>query len=404
MSTNTYLNFMRITRLFILATLVFHLPLSSQTLTGEWTGLVWQTNSTDTFSYQLQLNQQGEAVSGQAISRSQDGQTSAEFRVSGRWTNGQLKLQEVEQLQPASPSWCLKFIEVRLAADGQTLTGTWQATGCRDGFLQMQRQGEAYEEEIPFRYPGRWTGYLSQSDRDYGFYFELQLAADGTGTSHIVSEDAGGEATHDLRWNTTLEGIQFTESNVKERTDPDWKWCLKQGSIQKDRIDGTYQLTGNWTGYLEHKNPQNGACAPGTLFLTKPVLTQTVQNYVTDNAELYRESTGRSVKVDRVLKVRSDNIRIRVWDNGIVDGDVLTLFLNGQQILHQYRVNKRRWSIPVDIIHGENLLILHADDLGDIKPNTVAVAIDDGIKEQIIVLSSNLRESGAILIQPFDFE
>ena len=50
---------------------------------------------------------------------------------------------------------------------------------------------------------------------------------------------------------------------------------------------------------------------------------------------------------------------------------------------------------------GENLLILHAEDLGDIVPNTVAVGIDDGIEMQTIILNSNLAESGAILIQPF---
>lgn len=391
--------------LLIINLLVFSICITNaQSLAGQWEGIVWQANSTDTFSYALHFQQQGEAISGQAISSSKDGKTSAKFVISGRWSNGQLQLQEVEQLDPASPAWCLKFIEATLSADQRIIEGNWKATGCTPGFIRMKKQGLSYEEEVPFTYPGRWTGHLSQSDRDYGFFFELQLHADGSGTSSIVSEGAGGEATHQLNWETTDQGIRFQESNVSERTDPDWKWCLKNGSLTKERIDGTYQLTGDWSGYLEHKTAQTGACAPGTVFLTKPVLTETIQEYVASHADSYGEFTGRSVKVDRVLKVHSDNIRIKVWDNGIVDGDILTLFLNGQQILHKYRVNKRKWSIPVDILHGENLLILHADDLGDISPNTVAVAINDGIKEQVIVLSSNLRESGAILIQPFNLE
>lgn len=389
----------------IISTLILSTGIiSAQSPAGQWEGIVWQANSRDTFSYAIQFQQQGEAVSGLAVSTSKDGKVSAKFVISGRWANGQLQLQEVQQLEPASPAWCLKFIEATLSADQKTLEGSWKATGCSPGFIRMKKIGMSYEEEIPFTYPGRWTGHLSQSDRDYGFFFELQLNANGGGTSSIVSEGAGGEATHNLIWEATDQGIRFTESYVAERTDPDWKWCLKNGALTKDRIDGTYQLTGDWAGYLEHKTAQNGACAPGTVFLTKPVLTKTIQEYVASHADVYGESTGRSVKVDRVLKVRSDNIRIKVWDNGIVDGDILTLFLNGQQILHKYRVNKRKWSIPVDILHGENLLILHADDLGDISPNTVAVSIDDGVKEQIIVLSSNLRESGAILIQPFNLE
>ena len=378
----------------------------AQDLSGIWQGKVWQKDSPDTFRYEIQLQQNGEALAGQAKSQSADGTISAIFSLSGRATAKQITLQEVEQLQPENARWCLKYLTLQLT-DGNQLTGEWTATGCRPGFVTLQRTGgtytESYTEELPFSYPGRWSGHLSQSDRDYGFYYELNLRSDGTGSSKIVSEDAGGEATHELKWQETETGLRFSESQVLERTDPNWKWCLKAGELTQDRTDGTYELRGDWSGYLEHKSPSTGACAPGTVYLNKPVLSKTVTERIQPETDQYTERTQRTVKVDRVLKVRSDNIRIKVWDNGIVDGDILTLFLNGQQILHKYRVNKRRWSIPVDIIRGENLLILHAEDLGDISPNTVAVAIDDGISEQVIVLSSNLRESGAILIQPFDF-
>lgn len=375
---------------------------NGQDLNGSWLGKVWQENSTDTFVYEIQLIQNGEALAGQASSRSVDGKMSARFSLSGRFTPQEIRLQEVEQLEPDAPRWCLKYLNLALV-EGNKLSGEWTATGCRPGFVELRRQGSTRTEEIPFTYPGRWSGHLSQSDRDYGFYYEMNLEPDGTGTSKIVSEDAGGEATHALRWQETEDGLSFSESEVIERTDPKWKWCLKSGELVRSRTDGTYELRGDWEGYLEHKSPENGTCAPGTVYLNKPVLSRTVTERIAPSTNQYTKQTQRTVKVDRVLKVRSDNIRIKVWDNGIVDGDILTLFLNGEQILHKYRVNKRRWSIPVDIIRGENLLILHADDLGDITPNTVAVAIDDGISEQIIVLSSNLRESGAILIQPFDF-
>ncbi|MCB0639083.1 MAG: hypothetical protein KDC54_20780, partial [Lewinella sp.] len=301
---------------------------------------------------------------------------------------------------PSAPQWCLKYLHLSVPADGYTLGGNWTAEGCQPGGLRLRRPG-VYEEEVAFAYPGRWTGHLSQSDREYGFYFEMILAADGTGTSHIVSEGAGGEAVHDLRWQENADGLSVTEYQVQERTDPDWKWCLKSLELVLARKDEQHQLTGDWEGYLEDKDPTTGACAPGRLFLSKPVLTRTVIEEITPQTSQYTESTGREVQVDRVLRVRSESLRIKVWDNGIVDGDIVTLFLNGERIVEQYRVSKRKWSIPVDVHAGENLLILHAEDLGDISPNTVAVSIDDGVEEQVIILSSNLAESGAILIQPF---
>ena len=103
-------------------------------------------------------------------------------------------------------------------------------------------------------------------------------------------------------------------------------------------------------------------------------------------------------------EVRSRDLYLRVWDNGTVDGDVVTLFLNGRRILHNFRVSKRKRVIPVTLEAANNFLILHAEDLGDIIPNTVAVSIDDGFKEQIIILSSNLAESGAVLIREVKVE
>jgi hypothetical protein len=46
-------------------------------------------------------------------------------------------------------------------------------------------------------------------------------------------------------------------------------------------------------------------------------------------------------------------------------------------------------------------LVLHAESLGSVPPNTIAVSVFDGVKEQTIVLCSNLKESGAVLIRTF---
>jgi hypothetical protein len=137
------------------------------------------------------------------------------------------------------------------------------------------------------------------------------------------------------------------------------------------------------------------------MYLEKPVVRIESQQEVVSQSAVYEQELGRKVRVDRVLQVRNPTIRIRVWDNGTVDGDIVTVFLNGEQLVTKYRVSKHKWSIPVKLKDEENLLIIHADDLGDITPNTVAVSIDDGVKEEVLVLSSNLRVSGGVLIQPF---
>ncbi len=402
--------------LLILSILLFLVPTATgQHFSGRWVGTLTQEGKTGTFAYELDLRQEGETISGTSLSTSPDGNGFARFEITGIWNGKVLTLQELRQIEPEVPKWCVKYAILRFPAsnDPDRLTGNWRAPGCTPGMISLERVKTSggdttVTEELPFSMPGVWTGHLSQSDRDYGFFFELRLDTLPTGHSFIVSEGNGGEAIHALHWSFDEVNNQlvFKELQVQEKTDARWKWCIKRGSLKLDRDGTRYVLEGPWEGFIEGYDPTlpKARCAPGRLYLEKPVLTQQLIRRSRELMKSYESSNKRPVKVERTLEVRSRDLRIRVWDNGTVDGDVVTLFLNGRRILHNFRVTKHKWSIPVTLEEDNNFLILHAEDLGDISPNTVAVAVDDGFTEQIIILSSNLRESGAVLIREFSLE
>jgi len=231
----------------------------------------------------------------------------------------------------------------------------------------------------------------------------MEYQQNNQGGSFIVSEENGGSANMDLTWSYYPEdgSLRFVETGIAEKTDPKWRWCIKNGVLKRRRDKNTYILEGRWKGYIEGFDEDSGPCASGKLYLEKPVLTKTVQLSEQKQEATYKAENHRPIKVQRVIEVQNPNLRIKVWDNGIVDGDVVTLFLNGEMVLEQERVTKRKHAIIVKLNEENNFLILHAEDLGDIKPNTVAVSIDDGVKEHQLILSSNLRESGAVMIKQF---
>lgn len=386
-------------KLLFLLLFPLSLTISAQSATGIWQGVVYQPTSGLTYRYLLQLEENDQALSGRASVSSEDGMERAEFLLGGTRAGRRLKLQEIQQLSPEENPWCLKSLTLNLTGD--ELTGDWTAKGCQPGTAVLHRAGGSprFAQAYPY---GRWAGELQQSDRDYGFFFEVTLRPDGTGESHIVSEANGGEAFHDLSWQPEpAGGLRITEARVARKTDPNWRWCVKSLLLQADTSAQARHLRGTWSGIIENTS---GACAPGVVVLEQlPTVRDTFQT-VSFASDQYQAVSGRKVRVDRLIKVRSDRVHIRVWDAGTVDGDVATVFLNGERILHNFRVTKRRPGIPVRVKPGENLLILHAEDLGDIPPNTVAVGIDDGFEMQTVILNSNLSESGAILIQPFTRE
>lgn len=393
--------------LYILIIGSFGIPLRAQLPAAVWKGELTQTGGQDTFSYELHLQEQPGGLSGTAFSVNPAGDT-AQFAVRGSWDGERMLLQEIKQERPEQPRWCLKYVKLDLGMDAlgrSRLVGSWQAQGCRPGTLWLYPvDATLAATDSPL---GRWTGYLDQADREYGFFYEFELAVDGTGRSRIVSEGSGGIATHALRWtqDTVLQLIRITELEVVEKTDPNWPWCIKQAELTWDRQDGRHTLSGNWSGFIEGYalRGDQGTCASGKIYLEKPILQLATRQKVEDKATVYEKEHGRKLRVDRVIQVSSPKLRIRVWDNGTVDGDIVTIFLNGKQLVKDFRVSKRKWSIPVSLTEAENLLIIHAEDLGDITPNTVAVSIDDGKKEEVLVISSNLSVSGGILIQPFTF-
>lgn len=384
----------------------------SQDLSGLWEGELTQSGKDDPFYYQINIQQEGDAISGTSFSRSWDDSASAYFSLTGVWDGKILVLQELEQTKPEEPKWCLKYITLSLVQEGGVfkLEGNWKADGCTPGKIRLENrsavEAQFVEKELPFSFSGSWTGFLSQSDRDYGFYFEMDLAEGARGQSYIVSEGNGGNARHALSWSLNEESglLKFEESDVIEKTDAKWKWCIKSGELQFKKEDERYVLAGEWGGFLEgFGSSRKGRCASGTVYLEKPILTEKVKT-AEKKITPYEAESRRKVKVQRILQVHNENLRIKVWDNGVVDGDIVTLFLNGERLLHNYRVTKHKRGILVKLKEEYNFLILHAESIGDITPNTVAVSVDDGVKEQVIILSSNLRESGAVLVRQFKVE
>ncbi len=407
----------------------------SQQQLAEWAGEVTQQGKPTSFHYTLSLTQVNDQVSGTATSSNTDGTGAAKFEVGGKWEGELLILQEVRQLEPENARWCLKHIRLQLVENQgvATLEGTWEAEGCKPGTMKLavrqlavgssavgSWQSGSPQSAIanPLSFPkgtaivGRFSGHLTQSDRDYGFYFEMKFEPDGTGTSQITSDGEGGNATHQLRWtfNEAEQRLDFEETAILEESVPSWRWCMKSGSLFYKKEENRRSMAGSWQGYIEGLTPKTGACASGKLYVEQPIFDQkeTAKAKPGEPAlpkpigvSQYETKTKRDVEVERVLEVRSKTVRIRVWDSGTVDGDVLSLFLNGELIVKNYRVTRQKYEAIVKLDKPTNFIILHALNLGSISPNTVAVSVDDGFEEQVVIISSNLATSGAVMIKEF---
>lgn len=389
------------------------LGLQAQNLSGFWVGTVMQNGRPNVFSYQLDLQQEGTTLTGKAVSITQDGSATAEFSIAGTWEGGgKLILQELTQVSPKGGGWCLKYASLRLGTTGDgvwVLQGGWLADNCSPGTMRLVKESDSNQLDAGadvFAPEGIWTGHLSQTDRAYEFYYELELKEGGTGYSKIMSEENGGSARQMLKWrlNEARDSLIVEEQGVVEKTDPNWRWCIKKLKMRLDEEVSHFGFSGVWEGRLDATETQKaGACAPGKLYLEKPILDKEVKANIRGlQTQTSITSQGRKLKLQRTIQVKASELTISVWDNGTEDGDVITLFFNGHQLAKQHRISKNKSNYRVKLTGNENFLILQAEDLGSIKPNTVAVSINDGIREQTLVMSADFEENGAVLIRKIE--
>lgn len=120
----------------------------------------------------------------------------------------------------------------------------------------------------------------------------------------------------------------------------------------------------------------------------------------TPKKPLLRETfDGRSINYVKELNVNGENIRINLWDHGRKDGDIVSIYLNGEAIVSRYLLEytKKVFELKLDP-SKPNDLFLYAHNLGQFPPNTVSIEITDGEVSENIILNSDLKSCEAVLI------
>ena len=127
----------------------------------------------------------------------------------------------------------------------------------------------------------------------------------------------------------------------------------------------------------------------------KPEVVKTVE----EKPVLRDRFNGRKLTYVREIEVSSDEIHINLWDHGRKDGDIVSIYLNGEAIVSKYLLTyqKKQFNLKLDT-SKPNDLFLYAHNLGRFPPNTVSIEISDGETSENIILNSDLKSCEAVLI------
>jgi archaellum component FlaF (FlaF/FlaG flagellin family) len=101
------------------------------------------------------------------------------------------------------------------------------------------------------------------------------------------------------------------------------------------------------------------------------------------------------------MEVDMDHVKISLYDNGEVDDDSISVFLNGKLIATHQRLSTRpiQLTIPLDSLLDYVELSMFAENLGSIPPNTALMIVEAGDRQYQIRLTSTLEKSASVRIK-----
>ncbi len=114
------------------------------------------------------------------------------------------------------------------------------------------------------------------------------------------------------------------------------------------------------------------------------------------------EITKRKTETIQSINFKSDSLLITLYDNGEVDGDTVSVVLNGRVILANQGLTTNAITKTIYITPdiGDSLqLVMYAENLGSIPPNTGLLILQDGNDRYEIRFAGDYQKNSAVILK-----
>ncbi|MEJ7739786.1 MAG: hypothetical protein WKF97_20360 [Chitinophagaceae bacterium] len=109
----------------------------------------------------------------------------------------------------------------------------------------------------------------------------------------------------------------------------------------------------------------------------------------------------RQTVLSKDIEIKSDSVRISFYDNGDIDGDSISVFLNKKPILVNQALTAEAMNIYIklDAARDVNEITMYAENLGVYPPNTALMTVSDGEQRHEVYLSSSLSQNASVRLR-----
>ena len=111
--------------------------------------------------------------------------------------------------------------------------------------------------------------------------------------------------------------------------------------------------------------------------------------------------TQRNAQVIKTFEVTGPSIKIEIYDNGQVDGDTVSIFMNGTLLIPAKMLTAKPITINIDVNDKEDVydIVMFAESMGTIPPNTAFMVVTTATNRYEINITSTEQTSGSIRLK-----
>jgi hypothetical protein len=109
----------------------------------------------------------------------------------------------------------------------------------------------------------------------------------------------------------------------------------------------------------------------------------------------------RKTVVPQIVAFKSDSLELALYDNGEIDGDTVSVLLNGEIFMAKQGLKASAIKKTIYVQPGteEVTLVLYAENLGKYPPNTGLLVVHDGEDVYQVRFSADLQQNAAVVFR-----
>jgi hypothetical protein len=180
----------------------------------------------------------------------------------------------------------------------------------------------------------------------------------------------------------------------------DWDWVIANytvGANDPELIDSIRRSMVNRDVAVNEPSPKAEVPKPREEITPTQPAPGAAPPVIATNNNRSRFDTRKKV-LQQVIPFDGRALQLKFFDNAEIDGDSIAVFLNGQLLAEHVRLTDQAFVIAIneDQLQDDNELVMVAENLGTIPPNTSLMTVRIGQKEYEAHLYSTEKASALI--------